>query len=76
MIILGEIYPGFQHISYQDFTARTLKTTRTELGKYPHVTSMSKNLELSVEPNVVHMRHATLKKASFVNAPLYYVVRM
>ena len=70
MIILGEIYPGFQHISYQDFTARTLKTTRTD------VISMSKNLELSVEPNVVHIRHATLKKASFVNAPLYYVVRM
>ena len=35
---------------------------------------MSKNLEISVEPNVVHIRHATIKKMSFVNAPLYYVV--
>ena len=60
----------FNTYQYQDFTARTLKTTRTD------VISMSKNLELSVEPNVVHIRHATLKKASFVNAPLYYVVRM
>ena len=35
---------------------------------------MSKNLVISVEPNVVHIRHVTLKKVSFVNAPLHYVV--
>ena len=29
---------------------------------------------ISVEPKVVHIRHVTLKKVSFVNAPLYYVV--
>ena len=35
---------------------------------------MSKNLVISVEPNVVHIRHVTFKKVSFVNAPLHYVV--
>ena len=61
-----------------ELTARTQKTSRTKSGYIPMVswffTSMSKNLEISVEPNVVHIRHATIKKMSFVNAPLYYVV--
>ena len=56
-----------------ELTARTQKTSRTKSGYIPMVswcfTSMSKNLEISVEPNVVHIRHATIKRCHLWTPP-------